>query len=132
MIQVQTRIDLGEMLVMDVEILEREDAKPDERRIAEAIEAVLLGLHRSVIEGVGLKLDVVRVTKGEKHDAPEAPPFMHYYCPDCDEHKDCLIRITRIEGSGPDYVSRGIDVDAEAVCPDCGRVVTRLMGFLED
>lgn len=132
MIQVQTRIDLGETLVMDIEILEREDAKPDERRIAEAIEAVLLGLHRSVIEGVGLKLDVVRVTKGEKRDAPEAPPSMHNYCPDCDEHKDCLIRITRIEGSGPDYVSRGIDVDAEAICPDCGRVVTRLTGFLED
>lgn len=63
-------------------------------------------------------------------DAPEAPPSMHTYCPDCDEHKDCLIRITRIEGSGPDYVSRGIE--AEAICPDCGKVVTRLMGFVED
>lgn len=66
-------------------------------------------------------------------DAAAKPtPTIHYYCPNCDEHKDCRIRITDIYGSGPGYVTRGIDVHAEAVCPDCGNVAGSFDGFLED
>lgn len=65
MIQVQTRIFVrtGEMPAVEIDVLEREDANRHERKIAEAVEALVLKMHHHVMEKAGIDVQVIRIEK---------------------------------------------------------------------
>lgn len=132
MIQVQMRIHWQngrhELLV---DVLEREDASDQERKLARSVE----DLHRKIFRFLSGKNPLWETRffgrEGDPVDERDVPTIV-CYCRSCDERRDCVIRVTDLEGSKPEYVTQGIDVTAEAICPKCGKVAAQFKGFLDD